>query len=277
MDATTFLSGPEVPENGAPPHRNPLLEVQPSFNPANAPAGIGTWTTSGDLVRLLEAAMAGDPPAMETARQPHAERSSDAEHGERTGLGWVLWNVDGTEITWHNGATAGSRSFVAHTDDGRGVVVLANSARVPAETIGLRLLDADAPGFEGPSLVPLPTTLMSVFFAVCYPLFLLLQVARRRATWWAPRLDRTGAVSRLILGGALWVWSLRLGDLDPMPAVWATGGGALALAAVLVAWRWPRLPVTRGTRPRSRWTDFGFSLAIAAAVLCGVFWVLLRL
>lgn len=270
MNDTTLLDTPEVPANGAAPHRNPTLGVQPSFNPANAPAGLGTWTTTEDMVTLVQTAMAEEDPALAAAQEPRVRGTPDSPYEEHIGLAWIQWTIDDTEVTWHNGGTAGSRSFVAHTGDDRAVVVLANSARVPVETIGLQLLDPDMPEFEGSSTIPLPATVLAHVLAVAAPFAVLLRMARRRVTSWTPPLDQVGAVSTLLLGSASWALSLRVGDPDLIPAFWALGAGALGAAAVLGVWRWPKLPHARGARPWHRWVDLGVNMAIVAATAAGI-------
>ncbi len=266
MADTTLLTDPEVPSNGAHPHRNPTIRVQPSFNPDNAPAGLGTWTTSGDMVTLLRSAMSGDAAAVADAQEPRARGDTESSHDERVGLAWLHWAVDGTEVTWHNGGTAGSRSFVAHTDDGRGVVVLANSARVPVETIGLGLIDSDMPEVDSASGTPFLATAISYILGVGVPFVVLLRMARRRVTSRTPQLDKVAVVSTLLVGAALWVASLRVGDADFVAPLWALGAGTLGAGAVLGAWRWPGLPRNRGPRPWKRWVDFAINLVIVATI-----------
>ncbi|MBB4932053.1 CubicO group peptidase (beta-lactamase class C family) [Lipingzhangella halophila] len=274
MAETTLLTSPEVPPNGAEPHRNPWIRVQPSFNPPNAPSGVGTWSTSGDMVTLLRAGMAQDFPALATAQEPRVRGNTDSSHDERVGLAWIRWNVNDTELTWHNGGTAGSRSYVAHTDDGRGVVVLANSARVPADTIGLKLLDPDMPESDSSSNIPFLATALSYVFGAGAPFVVLLRMARQRVTSWTQQLDKVAVVGTLLTGAALWTVSFRLGDADLIPAVWAVGAGALAAAVPLGAWRWRGLPRTRGPRPWWRWIDLTVYLVLVAAVFTGTLWAL---
>ncbi|RNL81947.1 serine hydrolase domain-containing protein [Halostreptopolyspora alba] len=269
MANTTLPTSPEVPPGGAEPHRNPWIRVQPSFTPENAPAGLGTWTTSQDMVTLLRAAMAEEPPAVAAAQEPRARGDTGSSHDERVGLAWIRWNVEGTEVTWHNGGTAGSRSFVARTDDGRGVVVLANSARVPAETIGLGLLDLDTPELGTGSNIPVLATALSYLLGGVVPFVVLLRMARRRVTAWTPQLDRVAVVSTLLVGAALWVASLRIGDADLIPGVWALGAGTLAASVPLGVWRWRGLPLTRGPRAWHRWRDLGVNLVLVAAIATG--------
>ncbi|MQS39991.1 beta-lactamase family protein, partial [Streptomyces katsurahamanus] len=52
----------------------------------------------------------------------------DAEGPNRIGLGWFTLTRDGREVTWHNGGTGGSCSFIGiDRENGRGAVVLSNT------------------------------------------------------------------------------------------------------------------------------------------------------
>jgi serine-type D-Ala-D-Ala carboxypeptidase/endopeptidase len=99
-------------------------------------------STAKDMLRYLKANMGIDPSrlaaAMKLAQQPRREETKTT----RIGLAWI---TTGKGIVWHNGGTAGYRSFLGFTVDGqRGVVVLANTA-VDADDLGFATLDADAP------------------------------------------------------------------------------------------------------------------------------------
>lgn len=63
------------------------------------------------------------------------------------GLGWLMMPVHGREIVWHNGATAGFRSFVGYSPLERmGIVLLSNaSTALGVDDIGFHLLNQAAP------------------------------------------------------------------------------------------------------------------------------------
>jgi CubicO group peptidase (beta-lactamase class C family) len=66
-----------------------------------------------------------------------------ADGQSRIGFAWFTDQIDGSEVTWHNGTTGGFSSMVA-LDRRRAaaVIVLANTA-VAVDTVALRLLLAD--------------------------------------------------------------------------------------------------------------------------------------
>ena len=62
-------------------------------------------------------------------------------------LGWHVFTANGRDIIWHNGGTAGYRTFIGYDPKARtGVVVLSN-AGTPAgqDDLGRHLLDPTAP------------------------------------------------------------------------------------------------------------------------------------
>lgn len=101
-------------------------------------AGAGAlWSTLTDQLRFLSAQLAPPDDALgEAVRLTHEVRVA----GKRLDqcLGWLrLHGRDGT-LLWHNGGTAGYRSFVG-VQDGSAVAVLTASDR-SVDAIGMRLL-----------------------------------------------------------------------------------------------------------------------------------------
>ncbi len=85
------------------------------------------------------------------ARVTHEVRAKISER-HSSGLGWVITRKDDDEIIWHNGGTAGFRSFTGFSKkSGIAVVVLANTA-ADVDDIGFHILNsknalASAPPF----------------------------------------------------------------------------------------------------------------------------------
>jgi CubicO group peptidase (beta-lactamase class C family) len=88
-----------------------------------APAGIGVWSTTEDLARLVRALAAGTAPGQDAMEPRRSYREDD-----RIGLFWITSTVDGSDVTWHNGGTGGASAFVGvDRSTKRGIVVLANT------------------------------------------------------------------------------------------------------------------------------------------------------
>jgi D-alanyl-D-alanine-carboxypeptidase/D-alanyl-D-alanine-endopeptidase len=69
----------------------------------------------------------------------------DEDSGGKIGLGWMLAGPTERPVVWHNGATAGSYSFIGFSPKaGAGVVILANVQKA-SEKLGFDLLGIEAP------------------------------------------------------------------------------------------------------------------------------------
>ncbi|MBB4704389.1 CubicO group peptidase (beta-lactamase class C family) [Sphaerisporangium siamense] len=279
MHHTTTRTTPGVPADAALPHGTAGVAAVPWMNPAWAAVGTGTWTTGSDLAAFLIATMRDDAPKPLTlTHRPRAKVSDFSAYDGRVGLGWQLWKANGTRVSWHNGLTNGSRSFIAHTGDDRAVIVLANSTRTPVEKIGFQLLKLSIPEFDEEQS-PHPALLaLTVLLALGAPALTLLGVARPRRSRLSRPLDRLKVISLLTAGTALWLLALRVGEWGHTPRlVWALGCVLLTNSVVLAAWRWRRLPTTRGRYLWLRWLTFSVPTLIFGALLYADVMVLIHL
>jgi len=102
----------------------------------------GLKSTANDLLKFLAANLdsTSTPVGRVLARSREARHDTDRP-GNTIGLAWHIVDLFGTLATWHNGGTAGFRSFIG-LDQARhrGVIVLTNSANNP-DDIGFHLLE----------------------------------------------------------------------------------------------------------------------------------------
>jgi len=121
----------------------------------DALAGAGAIrSTANDMLRYLKANMGIDQSPLAAAMKLAQRPRSDMVKTVRIGLAWMTTDKG---IVWHNGQTAGYRSFLGFTADGRlGVVILANTA-VDADDLGFATLDADAPLAPAYKAIVLPS------------------------------------------------------------------------------------------------------------------------
>ena len=109
----------------------------------DALAGAGALrSTARDMVRFLRANLGFvDGPPSRAMKVAHQSRFVTGERDLSIALGWHVWTRHGTTILWHNGGTAGYRSFCGFSPGKkRGVIVLTNSHEV-IDDIGLHLLE----------------------------------------------------------------------------------------------------------------------------------------
>lgn len=152
LNATSVgLTGSPAPEDLPIGHAADGTPVPPLTFKALAPAG-ALRSTARDMARFVSAALqGGDGPlhaAFDATLQPQA---ASLEIGGHVGLGWLIAEGGASPVAWHNGATAGSFSFVAiNRTAGTGLVILSNIKK-PNDQLGLALIGAK---FAQPLLPP---------------------------------------------------------------------------------------------------------------------------
>ncbi|NGP53411.1 serine hydrolase domain-containing protein [Thioalkalivibrio sp. XN8] len=111
--------------------------VPPWTLDAYAPAG--AWQASArEALALAQALLAAEPAWVPTALQA---RPHGGELEKRIGLAWHHADIAGRAVTWHNGGTAGSSSFLAMVPaEGIAIVVLANAGGGVADSLAGELL-----------------------------------------------------------------------------------------------------------------------------------------
>lgn len=147
MASTAIALPPQMKSRLAVGHSATLQPVANWDLPTLAGAG-ALRSSTNDLLTFLAANLGYSPtplaPAM--ANMLKVRRPTGAQ-GLEIALGWHVLTAHGKEIVWHNGGTAGSRTFIGYDQKARvGVVVLSN-AGTPAgpDDIGRHLLDAEFP------------------------------------------------------------------------------------------------------------------------------------
>ncbi len=114
-------------------------------------AGAGALRSDmNDMLDFIEANMGEPTSDLERSMRTSHEVRESVGGGNSIGLNWIVQAVGEDQIVWHNGGTAGFRTF-AGFDPVRGVgaVVLTNSAH-GADDIGLHLINNDVPYAPAP-------------------------------------------------------------------------------------------------------------------------------
>lgn len=114
-------------------------------------AGAGALRSdAADMLVFLQANTGPASSALEEAmRESHYARESVGEQLD-IGLNWHIRKIGAEKIVWHNGGTAGFRTFIGFDPDKNvGVVVLTNSAH-GADDIGFHLVNDQIPLAEPP-------------------------------------------------------------------------------------------------------------------------------
>lgn len=144
MNMTGIELTPEMDVLMAKGH-DPGGDVVPLWDVATLAGAGGLRSSMQDMLRFL-AANVGEPSSdLERAmRDAHAVREPMGESME-IGLNWITRTMEGQRIVWHNGGTAGFRTFIGFDPDTEvGIVVLTNSG-IGADDIGFHLLNSEIP------------------------------------------------------------------------------------------------------------------------------------
>jgi CubicO group peptidase (beta-lactamase class C family) len=144
MSHTGMTLTPEMQEWMAKGH-NQAGAVVPLWD-FSALAGAGALRSDMHDMLLFLRANVGEPrTGLERAMRTAHEARAPAGPNMQIGLNWHVRAVGADRIVWHNGGTAGFRTFIGFDPERRvGVVVLTNSAH-GADDIGFHLVNAAAP------------------------------------------------------------------------------------------------------------------------------------
>ena len=145
------VAGQPPPDDLAPGHAGGKRVANWTFQ-AFAPAG-AIRSSARDMAIFLAAALGGrDAPLHASFVATEVPLMPFEEAGGHIGLGWMLTGDADNPIAWHNGATAGSHSFIAFSLKARtGIVILANFQKGP-EGLGTELLGFTLPKPAVPSV-----------------------------------------------------------------------------------------------------------------------------
>jgi serine-type D-Ala-D-Ala carboxypeptidase/endopeptidase len=103
----------------------------------------GVISSASDMLTFLSASMGlVETPLASAFERIAAPQRTVNDKGEAVGLGWHIRRAESAEVVWHNGGTAGFRTFAGYVRDQRvGVVVLSNvSTAEGVDDIGTHLL-----------------------------------------------------------------------------------------------------------------------------------------
>jgi CubicO group peptidase (beta-lactamase class C family) len=145
------IAGQPPPNDLAPAHFGGKRVPDWTFQ-AFAPAG-AIRSSARDMAIFLTAALAGpDAPLHASFRTTETPLRPFGEAGSHIGMGWFLPDDKENPFAWHNGGTAGSRSYIAISFKRRsGIVILANFKKGP-EGLGSELLGVKMPKPSVPSV-----------------------------------------------------------------------------------------------------------------------------
>jgi len=153
MASTTIALSPDQKRRLAVGH-NPALQPVANWDlPTLAGAG-ALRSDANDMLTFLAANLGytSTPLAAAMAAMTKVRRPTTIPN-TTIGLGWHVTAAHGREIVWHNGGTAGYRTWAGYDPKARaGAVVLSNAGTgAGVDDIGRHLLDPDAPLLTPPA------------------------------------------------------------------------------------------------------------------------------
>ena len=214
MGSTVFAARPaEIPPMPDGYKANGRLSPH-SCCDAQLPAGYGTMTSAEDIATYAQAML--DPDSAANLAMAPREKAGKSQ----IGLFWHITEVDGRQITWHNGGTGAFRTMLAvDREQGKAVLVMANTDR-DVDDLGFSLLTGGS--VEPPGL---PTTGL-----VLLAIFALNAVVSLVQFWRAKQ--RKPVLGVVLWSAALALLTRALGPWQIVPGfVWAFVVG-VAVAAV---------------------------------------------
>jgi serine-type D-Ala-D-Ala carboxypeptidase/endopeptidase len=147
MASTAIALSPDLKKRLAVGH-SPTLQPVPNWDlPTLAGAGALRSTTT-DLLTFLAANLGYTTTPLAPAMKAMLDvRRPTGTANLQVALGWHVLTAAGREIVWHNGGTAGYRTFIGFDRAARtGVVVLSNAGTAAGpDDIGRHLLDPELP------------------------------------------------------------------------------------------------------------------------------------
>lgn len=146
MLQTAITLSPSMKEHLAVGHDAGGEEV-PNWD-LDALAGAGAIrSTAVDMLKFLSANVHTETgPLGKAMALAHRERAPAGAPNLKIGLNWISLHAGSDTVVWHNGGTAGYRTFAGFVPSREiGVVVLTNSGGEGADDIGLHLLRPELP------------------------------------------------------------------------------------------------------------------------------------
>ncbi len=105
----------------------------------------GLRSDLADMLRFVQASVGEAESEIELALRDAHEVRADMERGMGIGLNWITRTTDDQRTVWHNGGTAGFRTFAGFDPDRDVAVVVLTNSGIGADDIGFHILNPEIP------------------------------------------------------------------------------------------------------------------------------------
>lgn len=145
MSSTTITMSPELQKRLTPGY-DPALSPVHNWD-LDALAGAGAIrSTANDMLKFLAANLElTDTPLKPAMRRMRAVRRSTGMADVDIMMAWHVFTKYGTEIVWHNGGTAGYRSFIGFDPAAKKAIVVLCNTSFDIDEIGRHYLESKWP------------------------------------------------------------------------------------------------------------------------------------
>lgn len=238
--------------------------VSPWTLDAYAPAG-GLVLDADALLDLGEHMLASEPAFVADALRPRRSFGGDGDGGSKVGLGWFHDAVGGHDVVWHNGGTAGMRSYFGVVPARGWIVVVLANGEGDADALAAQLLDPSRPAMSRKvAWQSLLFTVLGLLAAPAWLWWIALPMRRREGGF-----DRVKALG-MVAGAVMLLVVVRvLGNWRDLSFAWwwVSLAGSVAMGGWL-AWRLRDAPwLAAGRWGTWRAAMAALSLAVALALL----------
>ncbi len=225
----------QVAVNGDPapdlltPHQANGHVAEPWISTGYAPAGAGVTTTTADLTTYTQALLEGTAPGID-ALHPNWPGIL----GQRMGLAWMISDINGHDVAWHVGGTAGMRTMLAmDRDQHQATIILTNAAN---DVTGEALMVLTGATGTLPQPPPVNADTLPYVFVGAHLVLIFALTALHAPS----RLRILGAA--LAAPGSLLIWAISAPwDWAPPWTLGLAAGLGLG-ASITSALRWTDLP-----------------------------------
>jgi CubicO group peptidase (beta-lactamase class C family) len=130
-------------------------KVVPNWDLSSLAGAGAIRSTTLDMLKFLSANLHAERGPLERAMElAHQSRAPVAPPNMMIGLNWLIQRTPGGTVIWHNGGTAGYRTFAGIEPSRKiGVVIMTNSGGMGSDDIGMHLLDPQMPLMPNPTPV----------------------------------------------------------------------------------------------------------------------------
>jgi serine-type D-Ala-D-Ala carboxypeptidase/endopeptidase len=139
MDHTAITLTPWMQQHLVKGH-NVKGEVVSNWDVGVLAAAGGLRSTLSDMLKFARANLQATDRLTRVMQRTHAERANAGNPAMFIGMNWIIRRSDGQDVTWHNGGTAGYRTWMGFDAKRKTAAVVLTNSGHGADDLGFALL-----------------------------------------------------------------------------------------------------------------------------------------